>query len=143
MIKYLFASHGKLAEGVKDAVNLIMGPQKNVYTFCAYQNDNNDVSGAINDELKQLMSKPSDQWIVVSDIFGGSVNNSLLEQISQYHFYLVSGLNLPLVLNLLTQVGNNIQNIPEHIRQAVSDTQKQIIFCNDSFKQSASDDNDF
>lgn len=142
MIKYLFASHGKLAEGVKNSLELIMGSQKNVYTFRAYANDDNDVEKAIKHELATLITK-NDSWIVVSDIFGGSVNNYLLENIKQYHYYLISGLSLPLALNLLTQINVKTKNISQGIEKAIADSKRQIIFCNKKLVNAQSNDNDF
>lgn len=127
MIKYLFASHGTLSQGVYDSLKLIMGKQNNVYTFSAYQDGSNDVEGEIKKYLGKIYTS-KDTWIIVTDIYGGSVNNCFMELKENYQFYLVSGLCLPLVLNLLTQITDSI-DIDTKIDKALEDTKKQIINC--------------
>ncbi|MCT3586039.1 hypothetical protein EFR95_06770 [Lactobacillus amylovorus] len=143
MIKYLFASHGRLAEGVKNSLNLIMGPQDDVEIFSAYAGDNNDVVGSLEKKLTSL-SLDTDTWIVVTDIFGGSVNNYLLTELKSKKFYLITGLSLPLALNLKTKIVSEDTDIIEHIKEAIEDAKKQIIFCNELNSPETTDsDNDF
>lgn len=143
MIKYLFASHGRLAEGVKNSLNLIMGSQDDVEIFSAYAGDNNDVVGSLEKKLTSL-SLDTDTWIVVTDIFGGSVNNYLLTKLKSKKFYLITGLSLPLALNLKTKIVSEDTDIIEHIKEAIEDAKKQIIFCNELNSPETTDsDNDF
>lgn len=41
---YIFASHGTLASGVLNSVELILGKRSNVWTLCAYVEESVDLS---------------------------------------------------------------------------------------------------
>src|SRR4051794_22850557 len=102
MKKFLLASHGYLAEGVLNSITIIMGNVENVHTLCAYVDGNNDIEQLVNQAIHKMKEEPSDEWIVITDIFGGSVNNTFMNRLDDCHFHLVSGLNLALILELLS-----------------------------------------
>ena len=68
-----------------------------------------------------------DELIVLSDVFGGSVNNELMKYLSKKNYYLIAGMNLPLVMSLATTMDMNTE---EQIDLAVNGM-KQVIYCNE------------
>ena len=47
---------------------------------------------------------PADSWFVVTDIFGGSVNNEFIQRQTDGSFTLIAGMNLPLLVEMVTQL---------------------------------------
>ncbi|MFR6675076.1 MAG: PTS sugar transporter subunit IIA [Enterococcus avium] len=99
MRKIILASHGHLADGLKSSVELIAGEQKNIYTINAYEDEDFDLKSTIKNLFSNFSS--NDEVIVITDVYGGSVNNEFLVCLNEFSFSLVTGMNLPLVLELL------------------------------------------
>lgn len=97
--KIILASHGHLADGLKSSVELIAGEQKNIYTINAYEDEDFDLKSTIKNLFSNFSS--NDEVIVITDVYGGSVNNEFLVCLNEFSFSLVTGMNLPLVLELL------------------------------------------
>ena len=125
MIKLLLASHGDLAYGVYSSLKIIMGEQKNISTLCAYNKEDFDLKKEVWKIINDL--KDDDKLIIVTDIFGGSVNNEFMNNL-----YLVSGLNLPLVMELM--LIQDESNIDSMIQNALETSIKTIKYCNPIIK---------
>lgn len=97
VIKIFISSHGKLASGIKSSLNILIGNTDRITTFDAYINEKS-VSEAL-DEFYQTVEK-GDQVILISDLYGGSVNSTMFLYLDKPNTMLVSGVNLALVLEL-------------------------------------------
>ena len=76
MNKILLASHGYLAQGMKSSLEILMGANDRIECLCAYvDDDTRDVAALIDAWMES--KDPADSWFVVTDIFGGSVNNEI------------------------------------------------------------------
>jgi len=69
---YIFASHGTLARGVLDSVELILGKQQDIYTLCAYVDEHQDVTGQV-DEL--LAGLPARDEVIAIFLPAASITN--------------------------------------------------------------------
>lgn len=100
MRKFVLASHGSLAEGIKNSVEMISGKQNNLYAFCMKEGESPTV---LKERIEEIIfdSNKKDEIVLVSDFPGGSVNTLLMSFLTQNNIYLVSGMNSMLVLNLL------------------------------------------
>ncbi|MBA1434132.1 PTS sugar transporter subunit IIA [Bombilactobacillus bombi] len=131
MRQILLASHSKLAEGMMKTIEMFFGKQNNLYYLCAYTQEDYDLKAEIEQFLNTI--NKDDEIIVITDLFGGSVNNQFFQILQNKlikKFYLISGMNLPLLLTLLTDIDND-KPINLIIRNAVSKAQQSIIFDND------------
>lgn len=139
MNKILLASHGPLAKAMKKTAEFIMGENDNVQYLCAYvDEDSMDLPRMIDCWEKE--KRQEDIWIVITDIFGGSVNNEFMTRAKNDSFYLLAGMSLPLVLSLWTEEDivdqGQIQNI-------VADAAKEtVVFCNSLLEQSVEDEDE-
>jgi len=106
MIKILLVSHGKLAEGIKNTLEIIMGPQNHVSTISAYIDDIPFESKL--DDYMKTVDLNSDKLIIISDIFGGSVNQKVMTKVDMTKVKLITGLNLPLLLEIAVLSEDNI-----------------------------------
>lgn len=125
--KILIATHGKFAEGIMDSLRMIAGVQKNVDSICVYSQQ--DVN--YRDLIKHIVSEHDYRTfnlLVVTDLVGGSVNNEFMKYINDYPFYLVAGLNLGLLLELVMHKDDLNE---EFIRSCCRNSQKFTVFCND------------
>ena len=98
--KIVLVSHGKLAEGLEFSVGMIFGKSDRLSAFGLMPDGNylEVVNG-----IKQLVeAEPDTQFIVVADIFGGSVCNGCMQELlGESNVKLVAGMSMPLVLGLL------------------------------------------
>ncbi|MDO5409671.1 MAG: PTS system fructose subfamily transporter subunit IIA [Lachnospiraceae bacterium] len=132
MRKYLFASHAYMAEGTKSSLELILGKQESVDILCAYVKEPYDIKEEIHRKLSEL--DPEDEMIVVTDLFGGSVNNEFMTVAAENeNVYLVSGMNLALCMNLVVRKDDDCTT-DALIRDCMEETRDTLIYCNDLLK---------
>lgn len=123
----LFASHGRLAEGMLHSVQMITGKQKHVWTLSAYVDRELDLKDQIKEVLNRLTK--DDELLVVTDIFGGSVNNEFMNVLSDHPIHVIAGLNLPLAIELVSMIHTN-KDTEEIIASAVLNSKSSIKYCN-------------
>ena len=123
MKRMLIAAHGRLAEGLKSAVSLIMGEKEGIDCINAFVTDTpleeqvNAYAASIGEE---------DQVLVVTDAFFGSVNQKLMEK-SIKNSITVTGVNLPLLLELAGFLEGDTPFSKEQIKNAITQAQKQLM----------------
>lgn len=93
-------THSNLAEGFRNSVDFLTGKGNSIYFINAYQGNENWLNKA-EKYLKKV--KSDDVKIVLTDIYGGSVNQKMAILKSEYDFILIAGTNLPLVLALVLE----------------------------------------
>lgn len=136
--KIILASHGNFATGILSSLELICGKNDNIVTIDAYMTADYN----LNDEISKRMNEnKGNELIVVTDIFGGSVNNEFLNYIHTENFYLIAGMNLPLVIELATQL-EHADSITALIKQALENSIMTIQFCNETI-QNETEEEDF
>ena len=97
--KLLIATHSVFADGIKNAMELVTGEQNSVSTLCAYTNDMTEVETPIKEIIDALCD--DEELIVTTDIFGGSVNNEIMNLESE---------------NTVQMIENAIQNAKEQLQ---------------------------
>ena len=121
MIKVLIVTHGKLAEGIVNTLNMLIGDKQDITYINAYI-DSGDFTIQAEDFLKKYQH--NSQIIVFTDLNGGSVNQKFAQLKSCYSFHLITGFNLPLVLEvILTDVQLSDENLTEIIEQSKQEMQ--------------------
>lgn len=123
-MRYVIACHGEMASGIKKTIEMLIGKRENLYCLTAYVN-----SQDFHTEVKQLLdSFPPDEMIYVfTDIFGGSVNQTILPFLNCYKIQLISGMNLPLILDFILR---DAELSDEEIDKEIKQAQNQIIHVN-------------
>lgn len=96
-MKLFIASHGKMASGIKSSLDVLIGNTENITIFDAFIDER-----SVKDELDLFYQKVGleDQVILLSDLYGGSVNATMFQFLSQPNTSLITGINLALVLEL-------------------------------------------
>lgn len=140
MIQFIIATHGKFAEGIKTSIELIIGNIDNLEILNCYTTPDFNLKEEIKSILKKYSKK---ELIVLTDIFGGSVNNEFLESISNYkNLNVVSGVNLSLILTLIEKQ-DDYYNIKELIRESIAECSNSLIYCNDELEKKIEEDQEF
>jgi fructoselysine/glucoselysine PTS system EIIA component len=125
MNQIILASHGELAKGMKDTLNMIIGNTESIKVFSSYR----DEETSIRDLIEEVIIENYDinKIYILTDIFGGSVNNEIMDLMKKYSkINLISGMNLPLVISIATT--DNISD--ELLDEFIKDSQSAIINCN-------------
>ena len=125
-MKMILASHGKLALGMKDTLEMIVGKNKNIYAFAAYT-DGSETKYL--EEIKAIIKENENEPILIAtDVLGGSLNNEMIQLLKQYpYIYLVSGMNLPVIITLATMI---TPLTTQTLNEAISLGQKGVVFVN-------------
>ena len=123
-MQVILASHSQMAKGLKQTVELIMGKQSNLHAIAAYEDEQESLKKQIAD---QITSNSNEKYLFFTDIIGGSVNTTIAQMIDdKENMFLVTGMNLPLVLTVLTakmdncssdQVANKLEEFCEEARK--------------------------
>ena len=123
MRKFLIASHGTFASGIKSSLEIIAGTFEQVYTIDAYGSNEITIEEEMDTVLNQLGEE--DELIIFTDLAGGSVTNRILVKSHQTNIYLVAGLNLPLLLEVV--LAEPDIPVPEVIETAIVHAREQIM----------------
>ena len=130
-MKMILASHGKLAEGMKDTLEMIVGKNENIYAFAAYS-DGSETKFL--EDIQAIINENQDEQIgIATDVLGGSVNNEMIQLLNRYpQVYLISGMNLPVIITLATAV---CPLTTEMIEEAISMGKEGVVFVNQLMKE--------
>ncbi|MGM0125548.1 PTS system, fructoselysine/glucoselysine-specific IIA component [Enterococcus sp. AZ194] len=129
--KIILASHGKFASGILSSLQLICGTTDKVTALDCYLTEAFDLTKAVSEIIQENENK---ELVIVTDLFGGSVNNEFLHHIQQPNYYLVAGMNLPFLIELVTGF-EQVESLSEFIQQALETSKQSIQFCNQTFEQ--------
>ena len=137
-MQVVLASHGRLAEGMKDTLGIILGELPDLTTLCAYVDPDITLAQQVKDVLARKV--PGEEMLVVTDLFGGSVNNEMLTLLPEYPaVHLICGMNASLVLTLAS---NDEALTQDELAECIADAKAQIIDCNLLLKNAAQDEED-
>jgi fructoselysine and glucoselysine-specific PTS system IIA component len=126
MRKYLIATHGTFAKGIQSSLEIIMGTLENVFLIQAYTEENKSLKEEIEKVLENI--KNDDELIIFTDLIGGSVTNQILQYALKENVFIVSGFNLPLLLDIL--LADPETPVNEVIETGINNARDQIVFVN-------------
>lgn len=111
MRKVLLLSHGTMSEGIHNTLDIIIGHDENVNHICAYVEKNESVAKQVNKIVSDL--KNDDELVIFTDIYGGSVTNDIVHHLSDERIFIVTGMNLPLIIETIINSSDNTKDILE------------------------------
>lgn len=133
MEKLILVSHGEFCEGIKASVEMILGPQDNIFTVSLLEEDSPQ---DLEEKFKEYIDK-DDTIVTFVDILGGTPANVITKLIMQGEsFELYAGMNLPMLISYL-----NGQIISENT-DYVSQGQEGIVKVNDIINKSKPEEDD-
>jgi mannose PTS system EIIA component len=104
MKRILIATHGSMANGIKNSIHILTGMDDQITTINAYlENDNSDYTVKIREFIDAI--KPEDEAFIFTDINGGSVNQKVCLLMSETNkdIFVITGTNLMIVLAVLLE----------------------------------------
>ena len=137
MRKFLIATHGTFAGGIKSSLDIIIGETENVFIIEAYVDGNKSIEDALNNVLKNI--NEDDELIVFSDLLGGSITNQILRYALKENVHVVSGINLPLLIEVM--LADNEMPIIEVLQIAITNAKDQIVYVNKLVAENKEEDN--
>lgn len=119
MLKVFISSHGHFASGIKSSADILLGSSNNLTAFDAYVDQS-----SVEEHLTQFLSTVSedDQVFLLSDIHCGSVNQAMYQYLDRPNTTIITGINLSLVLELLS----NDTLSPEEVDEIVSSSREML-----------------
>lgn len=125
--KFLIATHGTFAGGIRSSLDIIIGQVENLFLIEAYVNENK----SIEDEVSRVMKNVSaeDELLIFTDLLGGSITNQLAKYALQDNIHIISGFNLPLLVEIL--LADNETPIKEIIDSALINAKAQLVYVNE------------
>lgn len=98
MKKVLLLTHGHMASGIKNTVSILLGNADHLDTIDAYVDEKN-----ISDQLDAYFAslEENDQLIALCDLMGGSTYQQFVARYDRRNMFVIAGINLALVLELL------------------------------------------
>jgi mannose/fructose-specific phosphotransferase system component IIA len=124
--KFLIATHGAFAKGAKSALDIIAGEMDNVFLIQAYLDDSRPVEDELEDVLATITD--NDELIIFTDLLGGSVNNIMLRNALRENVHIVSGFNLPLLIEIVLSDADT--PAIEVIEDAINNAKGQMVYVN-------------
>ncbi len=121
MKQILIATHGKMASGIRYTAELIVGKLAEITTIDAYVTPEDNVE----EQFRTFFAEhANDRIIVFTDLMGGSVNQKLMEYAKKDNVSLITGTNLPVLIQVML-AGDDVteEEIEEYIEEARSELQ--------------------
>jgi PTS system mannose-specific IIA component len=123
MIGMVLVTHGRLAAEFIDALEHILGPQKNVAAICIGPDDDmeqrrEDILGAVADV------DDGDGVVVLTDMFGGTPSNLAISIMKEAKVEVIAGVNLPMLIKLSDMRDGH--SMAEAVEQAQESGRKYI-----------------
>ena len=101
MVGIVIVAHGGLAQAFKEVTELIMGPQESLEAVSiGAQNKVNLTRERLKDTIKQ--ADQGDGVLILTDMFGGTPSNLSLSFLEQSSIEVLTGVNLPMLIKLVT-----------------------------------------
>lgn len=126
MNKIILASHKDLSLGMFHTLEYIVGKVDNIELMIAYNQEDYDIETEINKLLKE-----GENYFVITDILGGSVNAKWLEYVETNNLSnnvtVISGMNLSLIIELYLNIGD--PNLKDRVEEIIESSKNSIIDC--------------
>ena len=120
MKQILIATHGKMASGIRYTAELIVGALAKITTIDAYVTPEDNVEKQFEEYFS---AHREDRIFVFTDLMGGSVNQKLLRYAQQENVTLITGTNLPVLMQIMLA---DEDGEVEEIRQYIEDARQEL-----------------
>ena len=126
MVRYIFASHYRMADGLKETVEFLTSVKENLYTISAYVTEDYNIE----EEIKKIFDgfQKDDKVVVMTDVLSGSVNQKFIQYMGE-NVFLITGINVPLAMELVLRPEECINK--EQLSQSIEMAKETIQFVNE------------
>jgi len=115
----LVITHGEFGIELIKSVEMIMGPQKNLCALALRPGESVDALREETNKIVKENDKNGLETILLVDLLGGSPSNVALSLLSKYDLHILTGINMPLLIELLTfyQTVEDTKNLIETVQE--------------------------
>ena len=115
MIGGIIVSHGKLAEELLNALNIILGEVVNIDAISiGWYDDVEESKKKISQSLQSVNKKNG--VLIFTDMFGGTPSNLSFSFMKDNHIEIITGVNLPMLIKFASlQRGNNLKAVAKKV----------------------------
>ncbi len=115
MIGGIIVSHGKLAEELLNALNIILGEVVNIDAISiGWYDDVEESKKKISQSLKSVNKKNG--VLIFTDMFGGTPSNLSFSFIDNNQIEIITGVNLPMLIKFASlQRSNNLKAVAKKV----------------------------
>lgn len=137
MKQIVIISHKTMSKGMTETIKFFAGDIGNLHYICAYENDENEFP--LN-QLVGLLKKfdELDQVFLLTDLLGGSVNQTCSQLIKDYHVKVITGVNLALALSIVLDPSDQLTD--DKIFELIEEAKGQMVYMNNYNGDNESDD---
>ncbi|AHF78130.1 PTS system, IIA component [Sodalis praecaptivus] len=138
MTTIIFAAHGMSAPGMKDSVEMVIGPQNNFHQVMLSQEEGIEAfRKSLTALVTSIKKETDDDILILTDMPAGSPFNVGAQLALQFRqVSVLSGTNFSMVLTALEMAGESLDNI---LSQVIETGRSAI----DSFKETVIAEEDF
>lgn len=119
MYKIIVASHGPMAQGMKDSLEFVMGPAENVTALCI---DEEGIVKFTEGAKKILAEQEGKEILVMVDFLFGSPFNEFSKLAANYKgkMEIITGVNLPALVEAVSsqESGENMETVIPRIKES-------------------------
>lgn len=119
MRKIILASHGEFSKGLLDSAKMIVGDLANCVSSYSLYPGQSASDFAL--ELEKIILEDKEcEYIILSDLYGASVCTAMLRLTNLHNVNLFSGMNLNMVLELLTRFSDKLtaKDVEELVKES-------------------------
>lgn len=139
MRRFIFASHHKLAYGLKDTIDFLTNGMKHIYDINAYVDDSEpDLEITVKNLFDTFAA--DDEVIILADLMGGSVYQKFYPYINE-RVHVICGMNLPLAMSLVL-ASESMPLTSEKVASLIEECKNQIVYVNQINSASTIDSDD-
>ncbi|MGL5868556.1 PTS sugar transporter subunit IIA [Clostridium chrysemydis] len=118
MYKILMVSHSALCTGVLEGAKMILGDVRGVECISLTEEGVEKFSDELNKKLLEIKDE-KDGILVLADLFGGSpFNRALMESINDPRIKIITGVNLPMLIEAVMNIDSNLEEVYDNILNA-------------------------
>ncbi len=131
MVGIVVAAHGGLAEGLIATTQMMIGPLKQVEAVAIYAKEGiKDLEKKLEEAINKVDT--GNGILILIDIFGGSPATVSLSFIDKYNIKVVSGVNLPVILEVTTH--HEFCGLEDLANLALATGRKSILMADEIFR---------
>jgi len=124
MIGIVVVTHAGLADEIRYAAELILGPQQGVEAVSIDRDMSVEVAKEKLHQAVALVGKDGDGTIILTDLFGGTPTNISVELLQEGVVEILTGVNLPM---LIKGIGSRLNHNLDELAALLKDYGKEAI----------------
>ena len=103
MNQIILATHGGLADGMRDTLSMVLGDASNVHVVSLARDDKDPITSKVQALIDSF--DPADKVYICTDMLGSSVNNEMVALgAANEKLTIIAGMNMPFVIELAAAV---------------------------------------